>query len=92
MIGLIIKAVLALTVLAIILAIFLYFASKKFELKQDPKAKEIVEVLPGANCGVCGFAGCKDYAKAVVEGKASFDGCKVGREEVSIKIKKIMKK
>ena len=92
MIEIIIKASLTLTILAIILALFLYYASQKFELKQNPKVKEIIEVLPGANCGVCGLAGCDEYAKAVAQGKASFDGCKVGREEVALKIKKIMDK
>ena len=92
MIELIIKAVLVLTGLAIILSLALYLASKRFEEKEDTKLKQIVEALPGANCGVCGFAGCKDYAKAVVEGRAKFDGCKVGREEVALKIKKIMQK
>ena len=92
MIGLIIKSVLTLTGLAIILAIFLYIASKRFEEKEDPKIKKIIKVLPGANCGGSGFAGCKDYAKAVVEGKEKFDSCKVGREEVKLKIQKIMQK
>jgi len=92
MIGLIIKAVLVLAGLAILLAVFLYFASKRFEEKEDTKLKEIVEALPGANCGACGFAGCKEYARAVIEGKAKFDSCKAGREEVALKIRNIMQK
>ena len=37
---------------------FLALAAQKFKVEEDPKVAEILEVLPGANCGACGFPGC----------------------------------
>ena len=45
-------------VLGLVLGLILAFASKKFHVATDPKLDEIVEALPGANCGACGFPGC----------------------------------
>ncbi|MBN1114446.1 MAG: RnfABCDGE type electron transport complex subunit B [Oligoflexia bacterium] len=43
-------------------------ASKKFRVERDPRVDEILEALPGANCGGCGFAGCAAFAETVVKG------------------------
>lgn len=56
----------------------LAFASKFFAVKEDERIELIREVLPGANCGACGFAGCDDYAKAVCEGNAQPNQCVPG--------------
>jgi len=85
-----IAAILVMSALALALGILIYVASKKFAMPESEKLSQLVAVLPGANCGVCGFAGCEDFAKALVEGKAKFDGCRVGREEVAVKIKRIL--
>lgn len=45
----------------------LAFAAKKFSVKMDPKVEQVRDVLAGAQCGGCGFAGCQQYAEAVVE-------------------------
>lgn len=42
--------------------LILYFVSKKFNVKEDPRIGEIEEILPGANCGACGRKGCHDFA------------------------------
>ncbi len=52
-------------------------AAKIFTVKTDPRIEEVIEMLPGANCGGCGKAGCADFAKAVVTGEASPGGCPV---------------
>ncbi|HAK60775.1 MAG TPA: ferredoxin, partial [Nitrospiraceae bacterium] len=44
----------------------LAFIASKFTVKMDPRVEQVREVLPGANCGACGFAGCMGYAEAVV--------------------------
>jgi electron transport complex protein RnfB len=59
-------------------------------VEKDPKIDEIVEVLPGANCGGCGYAGCTALAEAVVTGKAPVNGCPVGGSEVAKKVAAIM--
>ncbi|MDA8388026.1 MAG: 4Fe-4S binding protein [Nitrospiraceae bacterium] len=43
----------------------LALAAQKFAVKEDPKVSQVRNVLPGANCGACGFAGCQSYAEAV---------------------------
>ncbi len=44
----------------------LAFAAKRFSVKMDPRVEQVREVLPGANCGACGYGGCQQYAEAVV--------------------------
>ena len=52
--------------LGLVAAILLSIASRVFYVKEDPRVEAVLEVLPGANCGGCGFAGCEGYAAAVV--------------------------
>lgn len=58
--------------------IILIWASQKFAVETNPLVDEVIEVLPGANCGACGYAGCADFGEKVVDGLASVDGCPVG--------------
>ena len=53
----------------------LSFASKKFEVEVDPKINKVLECLPGANCGGCGFPGCSGLANAIVNDGISVDKC-----------------
>ena len=48
-------------------AFVLYYFSKKFEVKEDPRIAQILEILPHANCGGCGFPGCGGFAAACVK-------------------------
>jgi RnfABCDGE-type electron transport complex B subunit len=68
----------------------LAFASQKFAVEVDPRAVEIRDALPGANCGACGFPGCDGFANAVVSGKAPIGGCPVGGAETASKLAQIM--
>ncbi len=84
-------SILVLGIMGFGIGLALSVAAKKFEVKEDPKVEEIINVLPGANCGMCGYAGCAAYAHAIVEQHASFDLCVPGRKAgVSDKIKDIM--
>ncbi|HOX24492.1 MAG TPA: RnfABCDGE type electron transport complex subunit B [Candidatus Krumholzibacteria bacterium] len=56
----------------------LAIADKKLRVEEDPRIGLAVEVLPGANCGACGFAGCNAYAEAVVTAGAGINRCPVG--------------
>lgn len=62
------------------------FAQKVLYVEGNPLADEILEELPGANCGGCGFAGCGAYAEAVAEGNAPPTACSVGGKAVAEKI------
>ena len=65
--------------LALISAVILYVASKKFAVYEDPRIAQVAEVLPQANCGGCGFPGCSGFAAACVKA-GSLEGkmCPVG--------------
>ena len=58
--------------------IILALASKIFAVKTDERVPMIIEALPGANCGGCGYAGCAGYADAVVKGEAKCSLCTPG--------------
>ncbi|MBO5832917.1 MAG: RnfABCDGE type electron transport complex subunit B [Alistipes sp.] len=58
--------VLTLSVLGILLAVILYFVAQKFHVEEDPRIDDVEKMLPGANCGGCGFAGCRAMADALV--------------------------
>lgn len=72
------------------IGVFLGFAGKKFAVEVDPREEAIAGVLPGNNCGGCGYAGCAGLATAIVEGKADIGACPVGGSPVAAKIGAIM--
>lgn len=72
--------------LGLVIGIMLIAASKLFKVETNPLVEEVVEVLPGANCGACGFAGCADFAERVVNENAPLDGCPVGGFETAKEI------
>ena len=47
-------------------AVILYFVSQKFKVEEDPRIDDVEKMLPGANCGGCGFAGCRAMSEALV--------------------------
>ena len=59
--------VLTLSVLGALLAVVLYFVAQKFKVEEDPRIDEVEKMLPGANCGGCGFAGCRAMSEALVK-------------------------
>jgi Na+-translocating ferredoxin:NAD+ oxidoreductase RNF subunit RnfB len=71
--------IISLSLLALISAVILYFVAQKFKVFEDPRIDEVQAVLPAANCGGCGFAGCRNFAEALVKAE-TFDGlnCPVG--------------
>jgi len=68
----------------------LYAASKKFSVEKDPRIEEVNEILPGANCGGCGYPGCSALAEAIVKGDAPASACPVGGAELAEKIGKLL--
>ena len=71
--------ILSLSLLAFIAAILLFIIAEKFKVYEDPRIDEVQAALPAANCGGCGFAGCRNFAEALVKAD-SFEGlnCPVG--------------
>jgi Na+-translocating ferredoxin:NAD+ oxidoreductase RNF subunit RnfB len=59
--------IITLTVIGIIAAVVLYFVARKFKVYEDPRIDVITDILPAANCGGCGFAGCRNFAESLVK-------------------------
>ena len=75
--------VVVLTVLGLLLSLLLFRVARRFRVEEDPRIDEIEKLLPGANCGGCGFAGCRAFADAAVAA-GNLDGrfCPVGGNPV----------
>ena len=80
-----------LAVLGLLLALILYWVARRFKVEEDPRIDEVEKVMPGANCGGCGFAGCRAFADAAVKA-ANLDNqyCPVGGDAVMQKVAAIL--
>lgn len=73
----IILGVLALSGLGLGFGIILAWVSQKFHVQIDPRVEKVTALLPGVNCGACGFAGCSGLAEALVANNAELTACPV---------------
>ena len=91
----ILKIVIAMLVclaIAGILGLVLALADKFLKVKEDPRIEEVTKMLPGANCGGCGFPGCSGFATALIKGESTtLSPCKVSKQEAKDKIKQYLK-
>ena len=83
----------SLSSLALMSAVILYFIAQKFKTYEDPRIDEVQALLPAANCGGCGFAGCRNMAEALVKAD-NFEGliCPVGGAPVMAEAARILGK
>lgn len=84
------EAILSLGSLGLFFGVLLTIASRALKVEVDPKEEEVLEILPGANCGACGYPGCSAYAAAVAKGEADINACPVGGVNLAAKIGAIM--
>ena len=82
--------ILIFVVMGIVFGVLLVVISKVFAVKTDERAVQITEALPGANCGACGYAGCADYADAIVNKGAPMNACLPGGANAAAAIGDIM--
>lgn len=82
-------AVAAMLGLGLLFGLGLALASRAFAVEEDPRMEQILDALPGSNCGACGYGGCRAYAEAVVEGE-KVGLCTVGGADVAELIGDIM--
>ena len=77
--------------LGLILALLLFLLAKKFKVEEDPRIDEVEKVMPGANCGGCGFAGCRAFADSAVKAP-NLDNhyCPVGGNDVMKQVAAIL--
>lgn len=83
-------AALIVGVVGIILGFFLGISGDKLKVEVDEREDAILEVLPGNNCGGCGYAGCSALASAIVKGEAPCNQCPVGGATVAKLVAGIM--
>lgn len=68
----------------------LVLCSKFLYVHTDETVSQLTEVLPGANCGACGFSGCEGYANAIAKGEAPTNLCNPGGSQAAKKLAEIM--
>ncbi len=77
-------------IVGIFIGLFLGFFREKFKIEVDEKEEAVLAVLPGNNCGGCGYPGCSGLAAAIAKGEAPVNQCPVGGEPVAKKVSEIM--
>lgn len=79
----IVYVIATLSLLGIVAAIVLFLIARRFKVIEDPRIDEIQDILPAANCGGCGYAGCRNFAEEIVK-KETLDGffCPVGGNDL----------
>lgn len=84
-------AILLLSGIGLLLGIGLSLAAHFMSVKENETEKKLLEALPGANCGACGFSGCAGYATALAEeAGVRTNLCPVGGDEVAKAISDIL--
>ena len=79
-----------LAVLSIVFTLLILLVGKVCKVEEDERIAKVQENLSGANCGGCGFAGCADFAKALVEGRAEMNACASTSKDGKAKIGEIL--
>lgn len=87
---LVVSGAVAMAALGILFAVALAVAGKYLKVEIDPRIEKITELLPGANCGGCGYAGCAGYAEAVVKDGVDPSLCAPGGGECARMIAAVM--
>lgn len=89
--NILIASIVVLGIIGLVSAVVLFFVAKKFNVEEDPRIDQVEAVLPGANCGGCGYPGCRGFADACVKSD-SLDGklCPVGGQAVMTKVAGIL--
>lgn len=77
--------------LGLLAAVLLFLLLKKFKVEEDPRIDEVEKVMPGANCGGCGFAGCRAFAQSCVQaGNLDNNFCPVGGNDTMKKVAEVL--
>ena len=82
--------ILSIALIGLIFGVILSIAADKFKVKVDKKLEKIIELLPGSNCGACGYAGCEAYAEAMSKDPDLFGACRLLSSEGADEIAEIL--
>lgn len=72
------------------LALFLAFADEKLKVEEDPRVEALAGILPGSNCGGCGYPGCRVLAEKMIAGEAPANACVAGGKDTALKLAEIL--
>lgn len=73
--GTILAAVTTLGAIGLFFAALIALVHRHFHVWVDPRIEAVTALLPGSNCGACGFAGCANFAEGLIGGAAQPAGC-----------------
>jgi hypothetical protein len=76
--------------IALILGVVIVITAKFFDVPVDEKLESIKALLPGANCGACGFSGCEAYADALAQGEPNAGRCPVGGPDMAEELAELL--
>lgn len=76
-------AVFFMLLLGLLLAVLLFVAHRRLSIYEDPRIEDVESLLPHANCGACGAAGCRAFAEQLVTGQAQPGQCSVNSREMN---------
>ena len=76
--------------MAVVLSFVLGWANRAFHVEVDSRVDAAIDILPGANCGGCGYVGCGEYAEAIVLDNAPVNKCTVGGESCMVALAEVM--
>ncbi|WHU86966.1 electron transport complex subunit RsxB [Pantoea agglomerans] len=79
-------AVAVLSALSLVFGALLGYASRRFEVEEDPIVEQIDAILPQSQCGQCGYPGCRPYADAVGNNGEAINKCAPGGEQTMFKL------
>ena len=82
-----VNALIMMLALGAVCGLLLGFASKAFYVEPNHREEDLLALLPGYNCGGCGFAGCSGMAAALADGSGDIMKCKPSKPEQKEKIK-----
>jgi RnfABCDGE-type electron transport complex B subunit len=89
--NLIVSSIIVLGVIGLAAAVILYFVAQKFKVEEDTRIDAVAELLPGANCGGCGYPGCRGFAEACVKADTLENMlCPVGGLPVMCKVSEVL--
>lgn len=75
---------------ALVLGILIMITAKVFAVPVDKKLEDVKSLLPGANCGACGYSGCEGYATALCEGETNAGKCPVGGPDMAAELAELL--
>ena len=85
-----IKAIIMMLVVGAVLGIVLGISAKVFYVKPDTRVEDITKMLPGYNCGGCGYPGCAGMAEALVNKESEVTSCNPSKPEAKEAIKQYL--